>query len=109
MPCRLSGDIDDAAILVGMHHDEDELRDQLADQFDLLYEEAAKHGGRIMSVVAAPVGDRPALPHRHARKRARPLHAPPRRLAGYGSRDPGRLAKAAIEAPDMTANDPKRK
>jgi allantoinase len=50
----LSVDIDDAAILVGMHHDEDELLAQLADQFDLLYEEAGKHGGRIMSVVLHP-------------------------------------------------------
>jgi len=65
----LSGDIDDAAILLGMHHDEDELLHQLTDQFDL-----------------------------HARARARPLHAPPRRVAGYGRGDPGRLAKAAIAA-----------
>lgn len=50
----LSGDIDDAALLLGMHHDEDEFRLQLTDQFDLLYEEAAKHGGRIMSITLHP-------------------------------------------------------
>jgi peptidoglycan/xylan/chitin deacetylase (PgdA/CDA1 family) len=45
-----SADIDDATILIGMHHDEDELRDQLIDHFDVLYEESAKHGGRIMPI-----------------------------------------------------------
>jgi peptidoglycan/xylan/chitin deacetylase (PgdA/CDA1 family) len=50
----LSGDIDDAAIFTGMHHDEDEFLAQLTDQFDLLYEESAKHGGRIMSVTLHP-------------------------------------------------------
>jgi peptidoglycan/xylan/chitin deacetylase (PgdA/CDA1 family) len=50
----LSGDIDDAALLLGMHHDEDEFRLQVMDQFDLLYEEAAKHGGRIMSITLHP-------------------------------------------------------
>jgi len=50
----LSGDIDDAALLLGMHHDEDEFRSQVTDQFDLLYEEAGKHGGRIMSLTLHP-------------------------------------------------------
>jgi hypothetical protein len=50
----LSGDIDDAALLVGMHHDEDEVYAQFTDQFDVLYEEAATHGGRIMSVTLHP-------------------------------------------------------
>ena len=45
-----SADIDDAAILIGMHHDEDEFRDQLTDQFDLLYRE----GGRVMSISLHP-------------------------------------------------------
>ena len=45
-----SADVDDAAILIGMHHDEDELRDQLIDHFDVLYEESATQGGRIMSI-----------------------------------------------------------
>ena len=50
----LSGDIDDAALLLGMHHDEDEFRCQVTDQFDLLYDEAAKYGGRIMSLTLHP-------------------------------------------------------
>jgi peptidoglycan/xylan/chitin deacetylase (PgdA/CDA1 family) len=50
----LSGDVDDAALLLGLHHDEDEFRFQVMDQFDLLYEEAAKHGGRIMSLTLHP-------------------------------------------------------
>lgn len=50
----LSSDIDDAALLLGMHHDEDEFRVQLTDQFDLLYEEAATRGGRIMSITLHP-------------------------------------------------------
>jgi len=50
----LSGDIDDAALFLGMHHNEDEFRLQVMDQFDLLYEEAVKHGGRIMSLTLHP-------------------------------------------------------
>jgi allantoinase len=45
-----SADVDDATILIGMHHDEDELRDQLIDHFDVLYAEAASQGGRIMVI-----------------------------------------------------------
>lgn len=45
-----SADIDDATILIAMHHDEDELRDQLIDHFDVLYEESAVQGGRIMHI-----------------------------------------------------------
>jgi allantoinase len=62
MPYRMKGlysmphssDIDDYAILLHNHHDEDAFRDQLTDQFDLLYEESGKHGGRIMSVSLHP-------------------------------------------------------
>ena len=43
-----SNDIEDATILLGFKHDEDELRDQWIDHFDLLYDEAAARGGRIM-------------------------------------------------------------
>ena len=43
-----SNDIEDATILLGFRHDEDELRDQWLDHFDLLYNEAASQGGRIM-------------------------------------------------------------
>jgi allantoinase len=45
-----STDIEDATILIGMHHDEDELRDQLIDHFDLLYAESATQGGRVMNI-----------------------------------------------------------
>ena len=47
-------DIDDYAILVNNHHDEDEFRDQLVDHFDALYEEAATQGGRIMAISLHP-------------------------------------------------------
>ena len=50
----LSNDIDDATVLIGMHHDEDEFRDQVTDHFDLLYEESATQGGRIMSLSLHP-------------------------------------------------------
>ena len=46
----LSADVEDATVLIGMHHDEDELRDQLIDHFELLYAEAEKEGGRIMPI-----------------------------------------------------------
>ncbi|MGQ0655160.1 MAG: polysaccharide deacetylase family protein [Betaproteobacteria bacterium] len=49
-----SNDIDEATILIGMHHDEDEFRQQVTDQFDLLYEESARQGGRIMSLALHP-------------------------------------------------------
>jgi peptidoglycan/xylan/chitin deacetylase (PgdA/CDA1 family) len=49
-----SSDIDDYAILVNNHHDEDEYRDQLVDQFDALYEESAAQGGRIMAISLHP-------------------------------------------------------
>jgi allantoinase len=49
-----SSDIDDYAILVNNHHDEDEFRDQLIDQFELLYQEAETQGGRIMSISLHP-------------------------------------------------------
>jgi peptidoglycan/xylan/chitin deacetylase (PgdA/CDA1 family) len=39
-----SNDIEDATTLIAMHQDEDELREQWLDQFDVLY----KEGGRIM-------------------------------------------------------------
>jgi len=49
-----SADVDDATILIGMHHREDELRDQLIDHFEELYEESATQGGRIMSLPLHP-------------------------------------------------------
>lgn len=49
-----SYDIDDATILVAMRHDEDEFRDQVMDQFDSLYLESSRSGGRIMSISLHP-------------------------------------------------------
>lgn len=49
-----SSDLDDYAILVNNHHDEDQYRDQLVDQFDALYEESATQGGRIMAISLHP-------------------------------------------------------
>ena len=49
-----SSDIDDYVILVNNHHGEDEFRDQLIDQFDLLHEESQNQGGRIMSISLHP-------------------------------------------------------
>jgi peptidoglycan/xylan/chitin deacetylase (PgdA/CDA1 family) len=49
-----SSDIDDAQIMIGNRHDEDEWRDQVIDQFDLLYDEAATQGGRILSLSLHP-------------------------------------------------------
>ena len=47
-------DIDDHTILVQNHHTEDDFRDQLCDQFDLLYKESATDGGRIMAISLHP-------------------------------------------------------
>ena len=47
-------DIDDATILVQNHHSEDDFRDQLCDQFDLLYRESATQGGRVMAISLHP-------------------------------------------------------
>ena len=47
-------DMDDTTILVQNHHTEDDFRDQLCDQFDLLYRESATHGGRVMAISLHP-------------------------------------------------------
>jgi len=47
-------DIDDYTILVQNHHTEDDFRDQLCDQFDLLYKESETQGGRIMAISLHP-------------------------------------------------------
>ncbi len=49
-PC----DIDDYTILIQNHHTEDDFRDQLIDQFDVLYKESATQGGRIMAISLHP-------------------------------------------------------
>lgn len=48
------GDIDDYTILIQNHHDEDEFRDQVLDQFDVLHDEAERFGGRIMAISLHP-------------------------------------------------------
>ena len=49
-PC----DVDDYTILINNHHTEDDFRDALIDQFDLLYRESATQGGRIMAISLHP-------------------------------------------------------
>ena len=49
-----SGDIDDAQIMIGNRHNEDEWRDQMIDQFELLYDESTVQGGRMMSLSLHP-------------------------------------------------------
>jgi peptidoglycan/xylan/chitin deacetylase (PgdA/CDA1 family) len=49
-----SPDIDDFSILIRNHHSEQEFADQLIDQFDVLYEEAGRQGGRILSLALRP-------------------------------------------------------
>jgi len=49
-----SADIDDYQILVNNHHDEDEFRDQLIDQFEVLHQESQTQGGRIMAISLHP-------------------------------------------------------
>jgi len=47
-------DIDDYTILVQNHHTEDDFRDALVDQFDLLYREASPDNGRVMTISLHP-------------------------------------------------------
>ncbi|MDP3519257.1 MAG: polysaccharide deacetylase family protein [Hydrogenophaga sp.] len=47
-------DIDDTTILVQNHHTEDDFRDALTDQFDLLYREATEDNGRVMAISLHP-------------------------------------------------------
>jgi peptidoglycan/xylan/chitin deacetylase (PgdA/CDA1 family) len=47
-------DIDDYTILVQNHHTEDDFRDALIDQFDLLYREATPENGRVMAISLHP-------------------------------------------------------
>ena len=46
--------IDDWAILIEGRHSEDEFSRQLCDQFDALYAESARFGGRVMSIALRP-------------------------------------------------------
>ncbi len=49
-PC----DIDDYQILINNHHTEDDFRDALIDQFDVLHRESAEGGGRVMAISLHP-------------------------------------------------------
>jgi peptidoglycan/xylan/chitin deacetylase (PgdA/CDA1 family) len=49
-----SADIDDYSILVQDHQSEDEFTTQLIDQFNVLYAESDRQGGRIMSIALRP-------------------------------------------------------
>ena len=58
----LANDIDDDTILVQNRHSEDAFTQQVCDQFDRLYDEAAAAGRAHHDAVAASVGDRSAVP-----------------------------------------------
>lgn len=50
----LSSEIDDYTILIQNHHSEDEFVQQVCDQFDALYREAAEQGGRMITLSLHP-------------------------------------------------------
>jgi peptidoglycan/xylan/chitin deacetylase (PgdA/CDA1 family) len=49
-----SHEIDDRVILLDFHHTEAQFVEQVSDQFDALYREAKRHGGRIMAITLHP-------------------------------------------------------
>jgi peptidoglycan/xylan/chitin deacetylase (PgdA/CDA1 family) len=49
-----SHEIDDRVILLDLHHTEAQFVEQVSDQFDALYREAGRHGGRIMAITLHP-------------------------------------------------------
>ena len=49
-----SHEIDDQTIMLHYHHSEAEFAQQIADQFRVLYEESAEHGGRIVAITIHP-------------------------------------------------------
>ena len=49
-----SHEIDDQTIMLNYHHSEQSFVDQVKDQFDFLYREAADQGGRIMAITIHP-------------------------------------------------------
>ncbi|MCH8074878.1 MAG: polysaccharide deacetylase family protein [SAR324 cluster bacterium] len=49
-----SHEIDDRLILLQYHHSERDFTEQVKDQFDTLYKEADKYGGRILSITLHP-------------------------------------------------------
>src|SRR5690242_7198744 len=46
----LAYETDDRVVLLEFHHTEDDWARQVKDRFDVLYREAGRHGGRIMSL-----------------------------------------------------------
>ena len=54
MRCRIRSTWTTTTILVQNHHTEDDFRDQLCDQFDVLYRESGTQGGRIMAISLHP-------------------------------------------------------
>jgi hypothetical protein len=50
----LSNDIDDYTVLVQNRHSEDAYAQQICDQFDVLYKESEKQGGRILALSLHP-------------------------------------------------------
>ncbi|MCZ8132102.1 MAG: polysaccharide deacetylase family protein [Steroidobacteraceae bacterium] len=49
-----STELSDRQILIDYHHTEDEYAQQLCDQFDVLYAEAARYGGRVLCIPLTP-------------------------------------------------------
>ena len=49
-----SQEINDRVLLLEFHHTETEFVEQVTDQFDALYREAGRHGGRIMAITLHP-------------------------------------------------------
>ncbi len=47
-------EIDDVVMLINLHHSDDQFVEQVRDQFDALYREAAVEGGRIMAITLHP-------------------------------------------------------
>jgi allantoinase len=47
-------ELDDRFVLLGLKHREQEFVQQIKDQFDVLYDEAGKYGGRILSIMLHP-------------------------------------------------------
>jgi allantoinase len=50
----LPNDIDDHTLLIQSHHSEDQYTQQICDQFDVLHDEAAREGGRILALSLHP-------------------------------------------------------
>ncbi len=50
----LSAELDDQAIIFGLHHSEDDFAEQVADAFDTLHNEAEHEGGRILALTIHP-------------------------------------------------------